>query len=80
MEAKSIDKVVAAVSALLIIGIVVAIFKQLNKKTQTSVISKRGLEALQDPKKKEKIDQAIEEAKKHQMETGVWNDPLVDLS
>ncbi len=80
MDNKTIDRILAVVSVLLVIGIILNLFKQLNKSTQTNVISDEGLKALQDPDKKKQINQAIEDAKKNQLETGVWKDPVVDLS
>lgn len=80
MDTKTVEKIIAVISVLLIVGIILSIFKQLNKSTETKVISDKGLEALKDPEKKKKIDAAIKKAIKNQEDTGVWNDPVVDLN
>jgi len=80
MDNKTIEKIIAVVSFLLIVGIILKVISELNKSTETKVISDDGLKALHDPKKKEVIDKAIQKAKTDQEKTGVWNDPVVDLS
>ena len=48
--------------------------------TKTEIISEKGINALNDPEKKRRINEAFEKAAKKQRETGVWENPELDLS
>ena len=49
---------------------IITIFKKLNKKTETSIISEKASNALQDPEKRKTIKEAIETYHK----TGNWEE------
>lgn len=80
MDNKGFDKIMTIIGVVLVIGLIYQAVKHINKSTETKVISDEGLAALQDPQKKQKIDQAIADARKHHNQTGVWVDPVVDLN
>lgn len=68
------------VLSIIVIGVLIKIFKGLMDSTKTEIISEKGLKALNDPTKKRKIDEAFEKAAQKQQETGVWENPELDLS
>lgn len=80
MESKTVDKILAVVGIFIVIALIIAFFKKVNKNTETKIISEDALAALQDPDKKKLIDDAINESIENQKETGVWNDPVVNLN
>lgn len=68
------------VLSIIVIGVLIKIFKGLMDATKTEIISEKGLDALSDPEKKRKIDKAFEKSIQKQRETGVWENPELDLS
>lgn len=68
------------VLSIIVIGVLIKIFKGLMDATKTEIISEKGLNALSDPNKKRMIDEAFERAAQKQRETGVWENPELDLS
>ncbi|MBU3660160.1 MAG: hypothetical protein FGM14_09835 [Flavobacteriales bacterium] len=73
------EKWVGIIVSVILVGLLISFFKNLNKKTQTSLISDDGLDALNDPIKKKAIDDAIENSRKTQIQTGIWKNPEVDF-
>lgn len=70
----------SAVFAVLFAGIIIKIVSDLLSESKTEVISDKGLQAINDPEKKKKIDDAFAESAKKQRETGIWENPVVDLN
>ena len=66
--------------SIIVIGVLIKIFKGLMDSTKTEIISEKGLNALSDPEKKKKIDRAFEKSVQKQRDTGVWENPELDLS
>lgn len=66
--------------SIIVIGVLIKILKGLIDSTKTEIISEKGINALNDPEKKRKIDEAFERAAQKQRETGVWENPELDLS
>lgn len=80
MENKRIENLITIILSIIVIGVLIKIFKGLMDSTKTEIISEKGLNALSDPNKKRMIDRAFEEAARKQRETGVWENPELDLS
>ena len=68
--------VLGALFALAVVKVVSDIFSD----SKTDIISDEGLKAINDPDKKREIDKAFEESERKQRETGVWENPVVDLN
>ncbi len=79
MDTKTVDRILAFVGIILVIGLIFTIIKQLNKSTETKIISDKALEALGNEEKKLEIKEAIKKSIEEQKKTGVWHDPVVDL-
>ena len=70
------NKFINILLGLLIIGIVIALIKEiikLNERTQTKLYDDRAIDELNDEKKRKKIEEYIEDYHK----TGKWNDSLL---
>ena len=77
---KTIDNILAIMLSIIVVGVLIKIFKGLLDSTKTEIISEKGLNALSNPDKKKEIDKAFEKAAQNQRETGVWENPELDLS
>lgn len=64
----------------LLAGAVIKVVSDIFSESKTDIISDKGLKAINDPEKKKKIDAAFEAAEQKQRETGVWENPVVDLN
>jgi len=80
MSSKKSENIIAIILGVLIIGVLIKIFKGIMDTTKTEIISEKGINALNDPEKKRRINEAFEKAAKKQRETGVWENPELDLS
>jgi hypothetical protein len=67
---------VGAILTVAIVKVVADIFSD----SKTDIISDKGLKAINDPEKKRKIDEAFEASAQKQRETGIWENPVVDLN
>ena len=67
---------IGAFFAVAIVKVVSDIFSD----SKTDIISDKGLKAINDPDKKRKIDEAFEQSARKQRETGVCENPVVDLN
>ncbi|MFT6502802.1 MAG: hypothetical protein ACJASQ_002933 [Crocinitomicaceae bacterium] len=61
-------------------GAIVKLVADIFSESRTDIISDKGLQAINDPEKKKEIDEAFAESVKIQKETGVWENPVVDLN
>lgn len=80
MDNKKTENIIAIILGILIIGVLIKIFKGMMDATKTEIISEKGINALNNPEKKRKIDEAFEKAVQKQRETGIWENPELDLS
>lgn len=80
MSNKKIESIMALILSVIVIGVLIKMFKGLMDSTKTEIISEKGLSALNNPKKKKEIDRAFEKSIQKQRETGVWENPELDLS
>lgn len=80
MENKRVENIIAVFLSIIVVGVLIKLFKGLIDSTKTEIISEKGINALNDPEKKRRIDDAFEQAARKQQETGVWENPELDLS
>lgn len=64
----------------LLAGAIIKVVADIFSESKTDIISDKGLKAINDPEKKREIDQAFEESARKQKETGIWENPVVDLN
>jgi hypothetical protein len=75
----NLEKLITIVLSIIVIGVLIKLFKGLADNTKTEIISDKGMEALNDPATKQKIDEAFEKSVENQKLTGVWENPELDL-
>lgn len=80
MEETSTNTALKVVGVVALVAVFVAIIRAINRKTEIKTISDRGLEALKDPVKLKKIEEAIENSKQSFEKTDIWENPSVDLN
>ena len=71
---------VTGVIAVIFAGVIIKLLADIFSESKTDIISDKGLQAINDPEKKQRIDDAFAKSEKIQKETGVWENPVVDLN
>ncbi|WP_282136030.1 hypothetical protein [Seonamhaeicola maritimus] len=64
------DTILSILGVLSLFAIIYHVYKTLDSKTETNVISKNGLKAIQDPKNANKLREAVDDYH----EKGEWNE------
>lgn len=77
---KSENNFFAAVISVVFAGVLFKLLADIFSESKTDIISDKGLSAINDPDKKREIDEAFAASERRQKETGIWENPVVDLN